>query len=98
MAAPDLRPTVIFDRVLDAALNGLNIQGQKDAESVLRFIESRDILMSATRLLSGAAVVLQVEGSQNQNIVIDGGDFSKADQPTAYKDGATNQAVKWRAG
>jgi hypothetical protein len=97
MAAPDLRPAMIFDHVLDAAVNGLNVQGQKDAESVLRFIESQDILMTATRLLSAATVFLQAEGSQCQNIVIDGGDFSKANQMAAYKDGATNNAVKWRA-
>jgi hypothetical protein len=97
MASPDSRPAVIFDHVLDAAVNGLNVQGQKAAESVLRFIDSRDILMSATRLLSEAAVFLQVEGSQNRNIAIDGGDFSKADQLAAYKDGATDKAVKWRA-
>lgn len=98
MAAPDLRPAVIFDHVIDAAVNGLNVEGQTAAESALRFIDSRDILMSATRVLSGAAAFLQLEGAQNQNIVIDGGDFSKADQATAYKDGATNNAVKWRAG
>lgn len=96
IAAPDLRPAVILDHVVDAAVNGLNVQGQKAAESVLRFIDSRDILMSATRLLSDAAVFLQVEGSQNQNIVVDGGDFSKAGQATAFKDGATDNVVKWR--
>ncbi len=96
MAAPDLRPAVVFDHVFDAAVNGLNVQGQKTAESVLRFIQSRDILMSATRLLTEAAVFLQVEGSQNQNVVIDGGDFSKADQVIVYKDGAVNGTVKLR--
>ncbi|HEV2328564.1 MAG TPA: glycosyl hydrolase family 28 protein [Verrucomicrobiae bacterium] len=97
MASADLRPAVIFDHVLDAAVSGLNVQGQTAAESVLRFIDSRDVLMSATRLLSEAAVFLQVEGSQNQNIVVDGGDFSKANQVVAYKDGATDKAVRWRA-
>ncbi|HEV2455794.1 MAG TPA: glycosyl hydrolase family 28 protein [Verrucomicrobiae bacterium] len=98
LAAPDLRPAVIFDHVPDAAVNGLNVQGVAGAESVLRFIQSRDILMSATRLLSKADVFLQVEGVQNQNIVIDGGDLSKADQAVAYKDGATQDSVKCKAG
>ena len=96
MAAPDSRPAVIFDHVLDAAVNGLNVQGQKTAESVLRFIQSRDVLMSATRLLTETAVFLQVEGSQNQNVVIDGGDFSKADQMIVYRDGAVEGTVKLR--
>jgi len=95
VASPDLRPAVVFDHVIDAAVNGLNVQGDGSAESVLRFIQSRDVLMSATRLLTRASVFLQVEGSGNQNIAVDGGDFSKADRVVVYKDGAVEGAVKW---
>jgi hypothetical protein len=95
MTAPDLRPAIIFDHVTDAAVTGLNVQGQKDAESVLRFIESQDVFMSATRLLTPATTFLQMEG-QNANITLDGGDLSKAAGPVAYKYGATPDAVKLR--
>ncbi len=95
MAAPDLRPAVVFDHVNDAAVNGLNVQGQEQAESVLRFIESRDVLMSATRLLTPAKVFLQVEG-HNENIRIDGGDLTRAANPVAHKYGGSNKAVKLR--
>jgi hypothetical protein len=95
MTTPDLRPAVIFDHVLDAAVTGLNVQGQKDAESVLRFIESQDVFLSATRLLTPATTFLQVEG-QNANITVDGGDLSKAAEPVVYKYGATEGVVKLR--
>jgi len=95
MTTPDLRPAVIFDHVIDAAVTGLNVQGQKDAESVLRFIESQDVFLSATRLLTPATTFLQVEG-QNANITLDGGDLSKAAEPVAYKYGATPDGVKLR--
>ena len=95
MAAPDLRPALIFDHVVDAAVTGLNVQGQKDAESVLRFIESQDVFLSATRLLTPASVFLQMEG-QNTNVTVDGGDLSKAAEPVAYKYGATEGTVKLR--
>jgi hypothetical protein len=95
MDTPDLRPAVIFDHVTDASVIGLNVQGQPKAESVLRFIESQDVLMTAARLLTPASVFLQVEG-KNENVAIQGGDLSKADKPVASKYGGSRGDVKLR--
>jgi hypothetical protein len=75
---PDLRPAVVFDHVHDAAINGLAAQGNPAAESLLRFTDSSDVLLSATRILTPCATFLKVEGNENQDIKIDGGDLSKA--------------------
>jgi hypothetical protein len=96
VSSPDLRPAVIFDRVEDAAINGLSVQGNQQAESVVRFIDSKQTLLTATRLLTPAAVFLQLEGAANDGITIDGGDLSKAATSLAYKNGATEKAVKLR--
>jgi polygalacturonase len=93
---PDLRPAVVFDHVTDVALNGFSVQGNKDAESVLRFIDTQDALLSAMRLLTPAAVLLQVEGKASEGITIDGGDWSKASAPLAFKRSAAKRAVKLR--
>jgi hypothetical protein len=77
VAAPDLRPAVVLDHVTDAAINGLSAQGNPKAKSVLRFSETKDVLISAARVLTPAAQFLQVEGD-SQNINIEGGDLSKA--------------------
>lgn len=97
MAAPDLRPAIVFDHVSDASVNGLSVQGDKDAESVLRFIESQDVLLSATKLLKPASIFLQVKGAAKAGITLDGGDISKAAAPLAFKNGASEKAVKLRA-
>jgi len=94
IAASDLRPAIVFDHVSDAAVNGLGVQGDPDAESALRFIESQDVLLSATRLLKPAAIFLQVEGATNAGITIDGGDISKATTPVTFKNGADDKCVK----
>ncbi|MDR3458672.1 MAG: glycosyl hydrolase family 28 protein [Verrucomicrobiae bacterium] len=96
IAASDFRPAVVFDHVTDATVNGLGVQGDPDAESALRFIESQDVLLSATRLLKPAPVFLQVEGVTNMGITIDGGDISKAATPVAFKNGAEEKSVKVR--
>ena len=92
----DLRPAVVFDHVQDAAITGLNVQGVKDAESALRFIDVKDVLITAPRLLAPASVFLQVEGADTENITLDGGDLSKSGKPVAFKNGANAKSVKLR--
>ena len=93
---PDLRPAVIFDNVADAAVNGLSAQGTMQAESLLRFNDTREVLLTASRVLTPAAVFLKLEGAANDGITIDGGALSKASKPLAYGSGASEQAVKLR--
>jgi len=96
VSTPEMRPAVIFDHVEDVAMNGLSVQANPAAESALRCIDSKHILLSASRLLSSAAVFLQLEGAENENIKIDGGDLSKAATMLTYKNGATKRAVQQR--
>jgi hypothetical protein len=96
VATPDLRPALIFDHVQDAAINGLSVQANPSAESALRFIDSKDVLLTAPRLLTSTTTFLQVEGTANERITIDGGDVSKAQKPLSLKNNANAAAVKIR--
>ncbi len=96
LSQPDLRPALILDHVEDVAIYGLSAQGNPSAESLLRFIDAKDVLLTATRVLTPAATFLQLEGSDNDRITIDGGDLSKATTSLAFKNGATAKAVKLR--
>jgi polygalacturonase len=95
-ASAEFRPAVIFEQVEDAALNGLNVQGDRNAESVFCFNGSRDVLLSAARLLTPARTFLRVEGANSQGITLDGGDLTKASEVVALKSGAAQNAVKVR--
>jgi Glycosyl hydrolases family 28 len=94
---PDLRPAVVLDHVTDAAFSGLSAQGNAQAKSVLRFVETQDALLTASRVLTRAAAFLQVDGAASKVITIDGGDLSKAATPVVFESGAGNEAVKLRA-
>lgn len=96
LAGPDRRPALVLDHVEDAAVHGFGIEGDPDAESAIRAIECKDILFSAGRLLSEAAVFLSVEGASNENIKVDGGDLSKATVPVSFGGGAGPQSVRMR--
>jgi hypothetical protein len=78
VANADARPAVVFDRVHDAALNGLGVQGTPEAAAVLRFTGARDVLVTAPRLLTPAALFLEAGDAANSNITLDGGDLTKA--------------------
>ena len=97
VASPDLRPALIFDHVQDVAINGLNVQANASAESALRIIDSKDVLLTAPRLLTSTTTFLQLEGADNERITIDGGDISKAQKPLTLADKATKTAIKIRS-
>ena len=96
LASPDVRPAVVFDHVQDAAITNLSAQGDPKAESVVRFFDSKDVLMIGPRVLSPAAAFLQVEGKSSEEIVVDGGNISKAAKPMVFSNGATEQAIQRR--
>jgi hypothetical protein len=96
VASTDARPAVVFDHVIGAAITGLSAQGQPQEESLLRFINTRDVLLTAARVLAPAAVFLQVEGKENASIIVDGGDLTNAAKPLAFANGASEGAVRLR--
>jgi len=95
---PDVRPAIILRRVEDAAINAINVQGNPQAmPATVRMVDTKQTLISAARLLTPANVFLRVEGAGSENIIVDGGDLTKAEKPTSVGDGASEQAVKVRA-
>ena len=88
----DARPAVIFDNVHDASVTGLSAKGSADAE-LIRIINSKDILIAATRVLTNAAAFLQVEGEACEGIVVNGGDLRKALKPLVFERGAGKNAA-----
>jgi hypothetical protein len=96
VAGPDLRPAIVFERVHDAAVNGLSAQGTPAAEALLRLTDARDVLFTAPRVLTPAAVFLQAEGPATDNITVDGGDLTRADRVLAVAQGANPAAVRLR--
>jgi len=97
VAAPELRPAIVFDHVEDAAVNGLSVQADPKAESVVRFIECRDVMLSATRVTKPGPAFLRVEGAASEGITIDGGDLRKSASPVSVGAGAPATSVKLRA-
>jgi hypothetical protein len=97
VSARDLRPAVVFDGVQDAAISNFSMQGDADAESTLRFTGTRRVYLAAARLLNAAACFLQLEGTTNEGITIDGGDLSGAAKTVTFRDGATPASVRLRA-
>lgn len=87
---PDLRPAMVLDHVKDATLNGCGITGLNE---VVRCIDVQDVLFQSPRVLNPSKIFLQVEGTANRNIKIDGGDLSKVNTPLA---GAWKEIVKLR--
>lgn len=91
----DARPAIILDNVEDASINGLSVMGSAGNE-VMRLINSKDVLLTATKILTPAAVFLKIEGAESAGIIADGGDLRKANQKTVFDKGALKDAVTLR--
>ena len=92
---PDARPAIIFDNVQDACVNGLSAKGSEGTE-LLRFINTKDVLLTGTKVLTKAAAFLRVEGGASSDIVVDGGALSKANQTVIFQNDAMKESVKLR--
>jgi hypothetical protein len=88
----DVRPALIFDNVQDATIMGLSVQGSPETEAI-RLINSKDVMFSATRLLSAAKTFLQVEGEASENIILSSSDIRKAADAVAFENGANKNSV-----
>lgn len=97
VATPEMRPALILDHATDVAINGFSVDANPKAESALRMTDAQDILITAPRLLSAANAFLQLEGTDNADIIVDGGDLHRAEKSLAVKDGAVKNAVKIRS-
>ena len=93
---PDLRPAIVLDHVSDGAMNGLSVHGHPQAKSALRFIDTHDVLVTAPRLLTPAAVFLEADGAATRAVTVEGGDISKASSACVFEGGVSKEAVKLR--
>lgn len=89
----DLRPAMMLDNVEDVSASGLNVAADPEAESALRFVSARQVLLTSPRLLSKTKVFVQVEGSNSADIRLEGGDVRRAANIFAFRDGATRTAT-----
>jgi polygalacturonase len=90
----DFRPAVVLDHVSDASIVNLSAESDPEAESVLRVIDSKDVLFSAARVLTPSATFLRVEGKENEGILVTGSDLRKAAKPVEFTGEAKPESVK----
>ena len=96
LAAPDLRPALVLDGSEDISINGFSAVGNSSAEALLRFINTRDALLTACRLLTPCPAFLQVEGAASDRITLVASDLSRAESAVVLSRGARKEAVGTR--
>ena len=94
LASADHRPALVFDNVEDAAVNGLSAHGNSGAESLLRFADTRQALLTACRVLTPCKTFLAVEGHASAGIAIAASDLSRASAPLVFSGGAKKEDVR----
>ncbi|MDF2187958.1 glycosyl hydrolase family 28 protein [Paraflavitalea sp. CAU 1676] len=91
----DERPAIVFDHVTDATVHGLSAQGSPSSE-LIRLVNSSDIIFTAVRVLTPAAVFMKVEGAASEHIKADG-DLGRAVKPLVLDAAVGKKAVSIRS-
>ena len=62
----------------------------------MRFINTKEVLISSARVLNTAHTFLKMEGAGSAGIVVDGGDLRKAMTQISFDNGALKESVTAR--
>lgn len=91
----DLRPAIVCDDVDDLELTGFKAAGSKNAESLIRLQNSRNVFINGSRPLNGVGTFLLVEGSGSKDIKLSGNKLNLAEKAVKTGAGAQSDAVSY---
>jgi hypothetical protein len=66
----DLRPAIVFDDATDVYLAAVQVQGDLEAESLIRFQNTKGAFIQGSGPFAETETLLRVEGSQSSGIVL----------------------------
>lgn len=93
LQANDLRPAIVCDDVDDLELSGLKVAGSKDAESVIRLQESRNVFIHFSRTLNETGTFLRVEGKSSTDIRLSANKLNNVSKIFEVSADVRNEAV-----
>lgn len=94
LATADHRSALVFNNVEDVAISGLSAKGNLGTESLLRFADTRQTLLTACRILTPCKTFLTVEGHTSEGITVVASDLSRATTPLVFGGGAKKDDVR----
>ena len=90
---PDLRPAIVCDDVDDLELAGFKAAGNRNAESLIRLENSRNVFIHSSRPLNNIGTFLRVEGSNSSDILLEGNKLGLSAKAVEISAGAQKNAV-----
>jgi hypothetical protein len=93
LAAPDLRPAVVFDMAKGVDISGLRAQGGVEVESLIRLRSTRDVFLYGCHPLGEIGTFLRVEGISSGAIALQANDLHRVKTVFETAEGATERAV-----
>ncbi len=78
LQSDDMRPAFVCDEVDNLEFSGLKVAGAKAAESVIRFQNTRNVFINASRTLNETGTFLSVEGPMSRDILLSNNKFNTA--------------------
>ncbi len=93
LQSDDLRPAIVCDDVDDIELNGLKVAGSRAAESAIRFQDTWNAFITATRTLNNTGTFLRVEGAKSKDILLANNKLNKSAKVTETTANVAKNAI-----
>ena len=96
LQSDDMRPAFVCDDVDNLEFSGLKVAGAKTAESVIRFQNTRNVFINASRTLNETGTFLRVEGAMSRDILLSNNKFNTVSKVVETTSDVSKDAVAQR--
>jgi hypothetical protein len=93
LANQDFRPAIVTNDVENLELINVSAEVDKETESLVRMIDTRDVLINACRSLTPAKSFLKLEGDKSGDILMLSNDFRKISKPFIVDDNVNAREI-----
>lgn len=94
LQSDDMRPAIVCDDVDDLELTGFKVAGSKNAESVVRLQNTKNVFINSSRTLNETGTFLRVEGAQSRDIFLSGNKLNMTSRVVETAQDVSKDAVK----
>ena len=89
----DERPALFFDNVEGLKIKGLEVQSTPETPELIRLINSKNVMISESRLLNPVKAFVSVYGGESEEILLLNNRLRNVDVITKFYDGASKDII-----
>jgi len=96
LANQDFRPAIVTDDVENLELVNVSAEADKEAEAIVRMVDTHNVLISNCRALTATKAFLKLEGKKSGEVLMLSNDFRKVNKPYIADKNVSSKEVRFK--